>query len=65
MKEIKRENFQKLQVKIQELSRDGKHLLSIIEEKQFRDQISVDDLMITDKGMTILEPLQRPHLLTE
>lgn len=65
MKEIKRENFQKLQETIQELSRDRKHLLSIIEDKQFRDQISAGDLMITIKGMTILEPLQRPHLLTE
>lgn len=53
------------EVKIQELSRDQKHLLSIIEDKHFKDQISIDDLMITNKGMTILEPLQRPHLLTE
>lgn len=50
---------------IQELSRDQKNLVSLTEDKQFRDQILADDLMITHKGVTILEPLQQPHLLTE
>lgn len=50
---------------IRELSRDQKNMLSVTEDKQFRDQILADDLMITHKGVTIFEPLQQPHLLTE
>lgn len=57
MNEIKREKFQKLQVTMQELLRYQKHMLSMIEDKQVRDQISEDGLMITNKRMTILEPL--------
>lgn len=57
MNEIKREKFQKLQVTMQELLRYQKHMLSMIEDKQVRDQISEDGLMITNKRMAILEPL--------